>query len=212
VIEARNSVAYVRGIFQRLLALLGESELGCGYPITSWVRPFSLHSPRLRRTPSFIAIDRLELAWLAFAIIFLPREHPPAHGRPGTLYHVGLRQLFQLLPRGLVDSLLPRGFGHARLIHFLFDASECRLVGFLRRLVFMHTCTMSRVQRDYRSIWNRAGSFRIVFIRAVLNSLYQSAKCSISNVKQRAPVPLSHGRRVGLSKTNSVRRSAEGIT
>jgi hypothetical protein len=32
LIEARNSVAYVRGIFQRLLALLGESELGCGYP------------------------------------------------------------------------------------------------------------------------------------------------------------------------------------
>jgi len=26
----------VRGIFQRLLALLGESELGYGYPITSW--------------------------------------------------------------------------------------------------------------------------------------------------------------------------------
>jgi len=36
LIEARNSVAYVRGIFQRLLALLGESELGYGYPITSW--------------------------------------------------------------------------------------------------------------------------------------------------------------------------------
>jgi hypothetical protein len=30
LIEARNSVAYVRGIFQRLLALLGESELGYG--------------------------------------------------------------------------------------------------------------------------------------------------------------------------------------
>jgi len=37
LIEARNSVAYVRGIFQRLLALLRESELGCGYPITSWL-------------------------------------------------------------------------------------------------------------------------------------------------------------------------------
>ena len=35
LLEARDSVAYVRGIFQRLLALLGESELGCGYPITS---------------------------------------------------------------------------------------------------------------------------------------------------------------------------------
>ena len=37
LIEARNSVAYVRGIFQRLLALLGESELGCGYAITNWL-------------------------------------------------------------------------------------------------------------------------------------------------------------------------------
>jgi serine/threonine protein kinase len=46
----------------------------------------------------------------------------------------------------------------------VLDASECRLVGFLLRLVLMHTCTMSRVQRDYRSIWNRTGSFSIVFI------------------------------------------------
>ena len=44
--------------------------------------------------------------------------------------------------------------------------------------------------------------------RAVLNSLYQSAKCSISNVEQRAYDLFS---RVGLSKTNSVRRSVEGI-
>src|ERR1019366_3458259 len=36
-LEARGSVAYVRGIFQRFLALLGESELGCGYPITNWL-------------------------------------------------------------------------------------------------------------------------------------------------------------------------------
>jgi hypothetical protein len=37
LIEARNRVAYVSGIFQQLLALLGKSELGCGYPITSWL-------------------------------------------------------------------------------------------------------------------------------------------------------------------------------
>ena len=37
LIEARNSVAYVRGVFQRLLALLRERELGCGDPITSWL-------------------------------------------------------------------------------------------------------------------------------------------------------------------------------
>ena len=35
LMEARNSVSYVRGIFQRLLALLREREPGCGYPITS---------------------------------------------------------------------------------------------------------------------------------------------------------------------------------
>src|ERR1019366_1419592 len=83
---------------------------------------------------------------------------------PELFYHVGLWQLFQLLARGLVDVFFSRGFGHAGLIHFLLDASECRLAGFLLRLVFMHTCTMSGVQRDYRSIWNRSGSFSIVFI------------------------------------------------
>jgi len=35
LVEARNSVAHVGGIFQRLLALLREREPGCGYPITS---------------------------------------------------------------------------------------------------------------------------------------------------------------------------------
>src|ERR1017187_9988934 len=37
LVEPRDSVADVRGIFQRLLALPGESELGCRYPITSWL-------------------------------------------------------------------------------------------------------------------------------------------------------------------------------
>jgi hypothetical protein len=37
LLEARGSVADVRGIFQRFLALLGESELGCEYLITSWL-------------------------------------------------------------------------------------------------------------------------------------------------------------------------------
>jgi hypothetical protein len=87
--------------------------------------------------------------------MFLPREHSLLHGGPELFYHVGLWQLFQLLARGLVDVFFSRGFSHARLIHFLFDASECHLVGFLLGIVFMHTCTMSRVQRDYRSIWNR---------------------------------------------------------
>jgi hypothetical protein len=38
---------------------------------------------------------------------------------------------------------------------------------------------------DCRSIWNRSGSFSIVSYRAVLNGFYQTAKCSISNVKHR---------------------------
>src|SRR5450631_3113810 len=42
LIETRNSVAYVRGIFQRFLALLGESEFGCGYLITSWLVSFAI--------------------------------------------------------------------------------------------------------------------------------------------------------------------------
>jgi hypothetical protein len=36
------------------------------------------------------------------------------------------------------------------------------LVGFLSWLVLMHTCTMSRIQKDYRSIENRADNFGIV--------------------------------------------------
>src|ERR1039458_6127170 len=35
LMEARNRVAHVRGIFQRLLALLRKSERGCGYLVTS---------------------------------------------------------------------------------------------------------------------------------------------------------------------------------
>ena len=60
------------------------------------------------------------------------------HGGPELFYHVGLWQLFQLLARGLVDVFLSRGFSHAGLIHFFLDASECRLVGFLLGIVFMH--------------------------------------------------------------------------
>jgi hypothetical protein len=37
LIEACDRIAHVRGVFQRLLSLLGESELSCGYPITSWL-------------------------------------------------------------------------------------------------------------------------------------------------------------------------------
>src|ERR1039457_6846718 len=122
---------------QRLLALFGEREFGCGYPITSWFGQL--------------------------CHCFPPSGAPPAPERPRNSWPPRLRQLFQFLQRGVVDVIFfSRGFGHARLIHFLFDASEYRLVGLLLWLVFIHTCTMSQVQRDYRSIGNRTGSFRIV--------------------------------------------------
>src|ERR1039458_6795363 len=100
---------------------------------------------------------------VSFAIVFLLRGVPIALGRRGALYH-GLRQLFQLLQRGVVDVILfSRGFSHARLIHFLFDPREKCLVGFWSWLVLMHTCTMPRVQKEYRSIGNSADSFGILF-------------------------------------------------
>jgi hypothetical protein len=37
------------------------------------------------------------------------------------------------------------------------------LVGFLSWLFLMHTCTMSHLQRDYRSIGNSADSLGTVF-------------------------------------------------
>ncbi len=36
LIDARDRVANVRGVFQRLLTLLGKSKLGYRYPITRW--------------------------------------------------------------------------------------------------------------------------------------------------------------------------------
>src|ERR1017187_5970070 len=60
LMEARNRVAHVRGIFQRLLALLGKSELGCGYPVTSCLGelchcfPSSGVSPCARAAPVLV--------------------------------------------------------------------------------------------------------------------------------------------------------------
>jgi hypothetical protein len=72
---------------------------------------------------NLVADIRSRAGLVSLAIIVLPREHSLLHGGPELFYHVGLRQLFQSLPRGLVDVFFSRGFGHARLIHFLFDAS-----------------------------------------------------------------------------------------
>jgi hypothetical protein len=78
LVEPRNRVAHVRGVLQRLLALLGKGELGCRYPIATWLGQLC-HS-------------------------FLPREHPLPHGRPRNSWPRRLRQLFQFLQRGVVDS------------------------------------------------------------------------------------------------------------
>src|ERR1035441_1266265 len=96
LVEARNRVAYVRGIFQRLLALLRKREPGCGYPITSWFGQLCHY--------------------------FSPSGVPCVGAAPDSLSR-STKQVFQLLPRGLVDVFSPRGFGHARLIHFLFCPS-----------------------------------------------------------------------------------------
>src|SRR5450759_5500117 len=107
-------------------------------------------------------ISNHELVWSALPLFSFLGSISLRLEFHGTLYH-GLR-LFQFLQRGVVDVIFfSRGFSHARLIHFLFDPREKRLVGFLLWLVLMHTRMMSRVQSDYRSIGNRAGSFRIVF-------------------------------------------------
>src|ERR1700683_2238628 len=37
LVEARSRVAYVGSVLQRFLALLRESKLAGGYPITSWL-------------------------------------------------------------------------------------------------------------------------------------------------------------------------------
>src|ERR1039458_5608708 len=74
LIETRNSVAYVRGIFQRFLALLGESEFG-------------------------LRISDHELAWLALPLLFLLSEHPycARPGRPGLFTTVGCGRFFRFL-------------------------------------------------------------------------------------------------------------------
>jgi hypothetical protein len=44
---------------------------------------------------------------------------------------------------------VPRGFGHARHIHFLFNTSKGRLIEFPRRLVFV--AMLSDVKRSFPS-------------------------------------------------------------
>ena len=57
-------------------------------------------------------------------LVFSLGSIPCCTDGPGTLYCVGLRQLFQFLPSGLVDVFFPRGFCHVRFIHFFFNARE----------------------------------------------------------------------------------------
>jgi hypothetical protein len=72
---------------------------------------------------TWLRISDHELAWLVLPNFFSLGSISPRTDGPGTLDRVGLWQLFQFLPRGLVDVFFPRGFGHAPLIHVLFDAS-----------------------------------------------------------------------------------------
>jgi hypothetical protein len=96
LLEARDSVADVRGS-SGSLRCLGKANL--------------------------VADIRSRAGLVSLATIFLPWEHSLLHGGPEPFYRVGLWQLFQLLARGLVDVFFSRGFSHAGLIHFLFDAS-----------------------------------------------------------------------------------------
>src|ERR1035438_1562125 len=89
---------------------------------------------------------------------------PLPHGRP-RFFCRELRQLFQFLQRGVVGVIVfSRGFGYARLVYFLFDASEYRLVGFLLGLVLVHTCIIARTRTDCRSIWYRASRLWIILL------------------------------------------------
>jgi hypothetical protein len=47
------------------------------------------------------------------------------------------------------------------------------------RLVFIHTSRMSSAVSDYRSIWNRHGDFRVIFIPSGFDQLYQFVSFSI---------------------------------
>jgi len=97
-----------------------------------------------------------------------------------------------------VWRLVSRGLCHTRRIHFLFDASEHRSVGSLRFvLIIPARCYESKVVGG--QFWAR--SFRIV--------LHIEQLCTVSISPRN--VAFNHGTIVGLSKTNSVRRSAEGM-
>src|ERR1019366_2717673 len=144
LIEARNSVADVGRHFPAA-------------PCVAW------------KKRTWLRISDHELAWLALPLLSSLGSIPLRTDGPGlfTTHHGSVSSSRS----GVVDVIFfSRGFGHARLIHFLLDASEYRLVGFLLRLVFMHICRMSRVQRDYRSIGNRAGILELFSYQAVLNS------------------------------------------
>src|ERR1017187_7213501 len=63
LVEARDRVAHMRGVLQRLFALLGKSELGCGYPVTNCLGelchcfPSSGVSPCVRAAPVLVTTD-----------------------------------------------------------------------------------------------------------------------------------------------------------
>src|ERR1019366_6983920 len=97
-------------------------------------------------TRTWLPISDHELVWPALPLFSSLGASSCARKARGFL-----QQLFQLLQRGVVDVIFfSRGFGHARLIHFLFDGSEYPLLALFFWLVPTHSCPMSRTQ-SYQS-------------------------------------------------------------
>src|SRR5450755_4049974 len=162
LLEARDSVAYVRGIFQRFLSVaLGKR---------TWLR-----------------ISDHELAWLALPLLFLLSDHPycARTGRPGLFTTVdygsfsSFWRVVWLMSSSRVDSAM-RGSS----ISFLTRAS----VALLDSCLGSFLCILARCHES-KGITGQFGTglpgFRIVFIPSSFEQsgpIDQSAKRSISSV------------------------------
>jgi hypothetical protein len=59
---------------------------------------------------------------------------------------------------GSICFLGTRGFGHARLRHFLLDGNECRFTGFFLAFLPKHATRMTWRPKQYSAIWNSANN------------------------------------------------------
>jgi hypothetical protein len=59
---------------------------------------------------------------------------------------------------GSIRFLGTRGFGHARLRHFLLDGKECRFAGFFLGFLPKHATRMTWRPKQYSTIWNSANN------------------------------------------------------